>query len=332
MILRRWISRVSERYLSWATDPISSFFETLVGPLSEAYNDIAAETGATPSTLEWGIATGFGLLYIALVIVLIWAFLQLLSPAIQPLIEKGVGREYTKGTQTKLAVGVWAVLVAIDSILTREIYVIELVERVATYLAVLRSMPDAGIDVGVDAFTWGFMESATLEFALVIVVLTFMLTAFAWYALGLPQVSLIAFPFITLSLLAIGYVGTDLLGYDVFPLPIWVAFVILALILGFVVMTPIVWVLDRGIYHVLDFIPWTQVREPVGKYAAFDAWLFLLIFALFVDPLLSLLVWISYKVQRHGGMKRGVMKLVGRQQECDINPETGQEECQWVTR
>lgn len=327
-ITRRWITDKIYDYLP--VEYMDRAVDFLSGPPSTIYELVAAETGATPGqTATWAATATLGL-YIVFVITLMTGVVKLLTPIFKPVVRRFTTSRYTTATEVGIAGVLWVLLTAVDTFVNGRLYLLELRDRLADQFAVVGAMPGSEIEVGMETLLWGILDNPTLEFAVTVTLLVSGGVFAVWYFYDLPTGVVYGTPIVVPIALAAANTGLRLLGVDVFPIPVFYAFLGTVLVLWLAVLIPAVRLADLVLYEFVDFWPRTQPQNLPPKNAPFYSLLLIPLYAMFVTPILVILVWGSIRTHLNGGMKEMVMKSRGYEKRCEHNPDTGENECYWL--
>ena len=331
-MLRRLIADLLDTYLSWLVDPINQAFDFLLDPAVSTFTDYAGRSNATPGLLEWVIATGIGLvLFLAVGIAGMYILLDILSPGFNRVYRGVTGQTVTRSRRLIAAVVLNFGLLAMDAILHNEFYATQMTERLANDLAVIMGMlsgelPSPG--VGIPAFTWGVLGDPMWEFVIQVGAVIGLIATVVWKFTEYNE-NLVAG---TLLLLSSGvWMFAELQGIQVFPVSVRLAFVIQVFIL-WGLMSAIAGVLVMAGWGLLEWFPWVTYDQgkPKKLYITFHGLALLAMFPLFGDNTMALLAWFSAMLALYGGGEKALRIVLGYDQECHPDPETGLETCEWT--
>jgi hypothetical protein len=331
-MLRRLVTELLESHLAPVVNPTDKGFQSLLGPAVKTFSNYASQSSAAPGAVEWAIAILIGLvLFLVASIAGMYVLLEFFSMTVNPVIRRFFGGKVTQDRRLIFAVLLHFFLLLVDSAIRGKVYAIEMTKRLAEDLAVVNAMfrgevPNVGVDI--TGFTWGLLNDPLLEFVLQ-----------AGFLIGLTSVAVWKFTdyserLVTGSLL-VGSVGAwiyaEIQGIQVFPLPVQIGFVLQVLVL-WAVMSVIAGILMYAVWGFLEWFPWVRYdhTRPKKLYITFHGLALLAMFPLFVENVMALLAWISAMLALYGGAEKGLRILLGYDQECRPDPETGIESCEWT--
>lgn len=326
-MIRQIIEEFLRKHAGWLVEPLTGFFETLIGPATESFRAYEAQVSVSPGFFEGLVGVLFAATMLVAGTMSVYVVVDLLP----------VGKVYLTitgeplGETTRYVVSVAGYLAMALTLGSNPFTMgMRVSQDVAVVIAMFQDrVPDAGI--ALNGFTWGVwpghvLKEFTLQVFFFILVAAFLIKKFTeWrhdYAfIGMVMVSL---AIATWS----GATNTDLLpvsyriGWPIQLLVLWS-------VLGFITT-----VINRAGYGLAQFLRGGFVRyepqEPDKRNHMFDALVMMVLFPVFGSVLGAVITWVFYKLWIIGGGTKVYHVLLGHEQVCRPN-ENGIEECTWTT-
>lgn len=326
-MIRQFIEELLRTHAGWLVDPLTGFFETLIGPAVRSFEAYESQVSVTPGMFEGLIGILFAATMVIAGTLSFYVILDFLP--VEKLYQTMTGNPLSDNGLYIMSLGGY--LATAFTLGTNPLDMgMRLTHDVAVVIAMFQDkVPGAGI--GLEGFTWGVWSGRTLEEFVIqafffILVGAFLIWKFTeWrhdYAVaGMVFGSLVV---ATWS----GVTGTELLpanyriGWTIQILVLWS-------VLGFLTTA-----INRAGYGFVQFLRGGPVnyepKKPDKFGHMFDALVFVILFPVFGSVLGSVITWVFYKIWDIGGLTKIYHIIVGHKQRCTEN-ENGIEECTWNT-